>query len=123
MAGYRSLPLAPVAATAAVQPTMGGVPPTMAAYAHHQSMTAMSNNGIIYQSAVHARELQGWHFFTTRLTPYNFVCGCYPPRTSRVLTNTQYKSEHVDKTPRCARTRINTVLRVAGADHTLPKKG
>ncbi|XP_026834352.1 uncharacterized protein LOC6542228 isoform X4 [Drosophila erecta] len=56
MAGYRSLPLAPVAATAAVQPTMGGVgvPPTMAAYAHHQSMTAMSNNGIIYQSAVHA---------------------------------------------------------------------
>ncbi|KAI8036342.1 hypothetical protein M5D96_010935 [Drosophila gunungcola] len=44
MAGYRSLPLAPVAATAAVQPTMGGVPPTMAAYAHHQSMTAMSNN-------------------------------------------------------------------------------
>ncbi|KMY92523.1 uncharacterized protein Dsimw501_GD10657 [Drosophila simulans] len=75
MAGYRSLPLAPVAATAAVQPTMGGVPPTMAAYAHHQSMTAMSNNGIIYQSAVHARELQGWHFFTTRLTPYGASLG------------------------------------------------
>ncbi|KRG04025.1 uncharacterized protein Dmoj_GI19878, partial [Drosophila mojavensis] len=53
MAGYRALPLAPVtptAAAAAVQPSS-----TMAyAHAHHQSLTAMSNNGIIYQSAVHA---------------------------------------------------------------------
>ncbi|XP_065367285.1 uncharacterized protein Camta isoform X2 [Calliphora vicina] len=51
MAGYRSLPLAPVSATAMAAVTAQPNGPTMY---HHQSMTAMSNNGIIYQSAVHA---------------------------------------------------------------------
>uniref|UniRef100_A0A1A9V7J6 Uncharacterized protein n=1 Tax=Glossina austeni TaxID=7395 RepID=A0A1A9V7J6_GLOAU len=50
MAGYRSLPLTPVSATALATVAAQPSGPTM----YHQSMTAMSNNGIIYQSAVHA---------------------------------------------------------------------
>lgn len=52
MAGYRSLPLAPASATA-MAATVAAQPNVPTMY-HHQSMTAMSNNGIIYQSAVHA---------------------------------------------------------------------